>query len=247
MAEEKALVEETLVSRLEIVELQKQDLVETIGEVQTLQLGQLDLEGRVRTEELEREKCVVDEDKILVETKLADVLESPVHLDNAVHPRVSKEGLVEVSRKKNGNGSAFAFILVPSDLSPGEHDRMSVFVSKEAVNVLEQYRGVFRKIEKDSSLANVSVDEKKVIASAGAEFRDLRRQYVKQRQEKVLERVTKLASQMKYSSFFYQNVFVPTEETDDVSFFDRSALLRKCRESDMAKKANFHFSARDVI
>lgn len=79
-------------------------------------------------------------------------------------------------------------------MSPGESDTVSVFLSKEAGVLLEQYHQIYKNIGGDGSLEAVSADEKKVLASAGAEFERIREQYVQQRKQKVLERREQLVA-----------------------------------------------------
>lgn len=117
-------------------------------------------------------------------------------VEDVVHPRASKEDRVTVSRKNNQNGSSFIKMSVPCDMSPGESDTVSIFLSKEVGELLAQYHDIHKKIGEDGSLEDVSADDKKVLASAGAEFKRIRDKYVQQRKEKVLARREQLTAEM---------------------------------------------------
>ncbi len=191
---EKALVnhraqsEKKLEEGIKTVESDKQELVELKENVHELETKEVELEADIKAGVLEDEKVVVEEDQFAVNTQTS-VIET-------VHPRSSKKDRVEVSRKTNHNGSSFVKMSVPSDLFPGQFDKVSFFLSKESTKVLAQYRQIYKKIVAEGSLAGVSPEEKTVLASAGGVFKRIRGQYVKQRRERVTARLDRLVIKM---------------------------------------------------
>ena len=191
--EENTVAQEQLQSAVEIVEQEKQDLIEAKEKIKEIEVEKVDLEGTIQTDLLEQEKNDVEEDEEIVDdTSIDDIVEE------TVHPRSSKEDRVIVTRKSNPNGSSFIKLSVPSDMSPGQSDTVSIFLSKEVGDLLAQYHIIHKDIAEDGSLEDVSADDKKVLASAGTEFKRIREQYVKQRTEKVLERREQLVARMTY-------------------------------------------------
>ncbi len=83
-------------------------------------------------------------------------------------------------------------MIVPSDLSPGQFDEVSIFLSKESTRVLAQYQKIYQKIVAVGS----STDDRKVLASAGVEFSRIREQYVRQRRESVTARLEGLMANL---------------------------------------------------
>lgn len=81
-------------SVVETIEEEKQDLIEKKEKVQEIELEKVDLEGNIQTDLLEQDKRNVEEEKKIVEETTADDV-----VDEAVHPRSSKEDGVTVSRK----------------------------------------------------------------------------------------------------------------------------------------------------
>ena len=190
LEEEKREAVEKLESEVQAIEEQKQDLIEKQEEVMEIEKEKVDLEGSIHTEVLEEEKRDVEEDREMIEEAVVEVEEE------TISPRLSKDGRVKLSRKVNPNGSSFIKLKVPSDLSPGQYDDVSIFLSKETMTLLTQYRKIHRKIENDSSLGDVSSDDKKVLAFAGPEFKRIMEQYVQQRKESVLARRELLVAQI---------------------------------------------------
>ncbi|AAK14585.1 unnamed protein product [Ectocarpus sp. 4 AP-2014] len=189
--EENTIAQEKLESAVETVEQEKQDLIEAKEKVQEIEVEKVDLEGTVQIDLLEQQKNDVEDDKEIVEdTSIDDIVE------DTVHPRASKEDMVKTARKRNPDGSSFIKMGVPSDMSPGESDNVSILLSKEAGELLAQYHDIYKKIGENGSLENVSAEDKKVLASAGAEFKRIRGQYVEQRKEKVLARTEQLTLRM---------------------------------------------------
>lgn len=188
---EKVVAREEVEAAVESVEQDKQDLIQKREKIQEIEVEQVDLEGSIHTDVLEQEKREVEEDKEIVrDTTTDDVVQE------TVHPRASKEDRVVVSRKSNPNGSSFIKMSVPSDLSPGESDEISVFLKKEVVDLLAQYHRIHKKIGEEGSLDDVSAEDKSVLASAGAEFKLIREQYVTQRRQKVMARRETLVAQI---------------------------------------------------
>ena len=190
--QERKVGEEKMQVAVSEVEQDKQDLIEKQEKIQEIEAEKVDLEGTIVTDGLEQQKREVEEDKELVDDTTTDDIAEET---DATHPRASKEDRVVVSRKTNPNGSSFIKLSVPSDLSPGESDEISVFLKKEVVDLLAQYHQIHKKIEEEGSLEDVSAKDKAVLASAGAEFKLIREQYVQQRREKVLARREKLVAQ----------------------------------------------------
>jgi len=149
----------------------------------------VEVEGNIHIEVLEEKKRDAEEDREVAEEAVVVVEEE------LISPRLSKHGRVTLSRKKNPNGSLFIKLRVPSDLSPGQYDDVSIFLSKETMALLTQYRKIHRKIENENSLEDVSADEKKVLALTGSEFKSIREQYVHQRKESALARRELLVAQ----------------------------------------------------
>lgn len=109
-------------------------------------------------------------------------------LKNAKHPRKSKKGAVKTSKKTNEDGGISFSLEVPSDLSPDETDQIDIEISKETGEILEQYNEIKTKIVLEQSLRNVSDEEKKIIKSAGNEFKKIKSEYVSKRTEKIRKR-----------------------------------------------------------
>jgi len=109
-------------------------------------------------------------------------------LKNAKHPRKSKKGAVKTSKKTNEDGGISFSLEVPSDLSPDETDQIDIEISKETGEILEQYNEIKTKIVLEQSLRNVSEEEKKIIKSAGNEFKKIKSEYVSKRTEKIRKR-----------------------------------------------------------
>lgn len=109
-------------------------------------------------------------------------------LKNAKHPRKSKKGAVKTSKKTNEDGGISFSLEVPSDLSPDETDQIDIEISKETGEILEQYNEIKTKIVIEQSLRNVSDEEKKIIKSAGNEFKKIKSEYVSKRTEKIRKR-----------------------------------------------------------
>lgn len=194
LKEERVVIEEKLDEMVDAIESQKQVLVEMKEKVQQIESDQLELESEIETDVLEEEQDHVEEDQATIEaesTVVVLVVETPT-----VHPRASKKGRVVVSRKTNVNGSSFVKMRVPSDMSPGQFDDVSIFLSKESTGVLEEYQRIHKRLAKGGSFAEVSVEDKRVLASAGAEFKTIREQYVQQRTEQVVTRREKLMAQL---------------------------------------------------
>lgn len=189
--EKTASATDEMESKIASVQEDTEDLVEQTRVVQQLEQEKVDLEGEIVVESLEQEKREAEEDRDIAE----DMGEKA--MDAAEHPRTSKKDRVRVKRTKKANGSSFVKIDVPSDLSPGAYDTVSMFVSKEVSGLLARYRRVHAKISADGSLRNLSPDDKRALALAGAEFKKIREQYVEQRTGGVVARREQLAGQLR--------------------------------------------------
>ncbi|CAM9156927.1 unnamed protein product [Ectocarpus sp. 12 AP-2014] len=191
LEEEKTQAEQKLEESVEQVESQKQELVEMQQEVHELEKQELEIEVTIQTDTLDEVHRAVEHQQEIVATTDADDMSIR---KNQPHPRASKRGRVAVSKTKHADGSSAISMSVPSDLAPGEVDDISIFVSKEDGETLAMYRAAYKKIARDKSLANLSLEDKKALASGGAVFKQIREQYVRQRKGKVLRRSQSLAS-----------------------------------------------------
>ncbi|CAN0451849.1 unnamed protein product, partial [Ectocarpus sp. 8 AP-2014] len=195
LEEEKKLIDKEIewkkhAARLEKLELEKKQREEIqevraesgttakdlkdLKEVHDAEVEQVETEAIVEIEELKDSKTSIED--IQTESRNVVVTEAAPE-----PPRANKTGKVSVSFKKNDDGSSKISLEVPSDLSPGADDKISLFVSKEGGQAIDKYQVIHSKIRKDSGLRNVTIEEKRVISMAGAEFNRIRDDYVRQK------------------------------------------------------------------
>ena len=108
--------------------------------------------------------------------------------EKIVHPRTKKTRRVTGESKVNIDGSEEYKLNIPSDLEPGTSDSIELVISKETKHILEQYRKVTEKIKKDKSLKNVTDEEKEIIALAGREFENVKKEYISKRSQKIIRK-----------------------------------------------------------
>ena len=161
-----------------------------LEELQEAQLDLLDTDIEIEISNLEEAKALAEEEQL---DSQHEEQEAAVTAVTPEKPRSSKAGRVKVQTNKNEDGSSFVNLDVPSDMSPGETDHISLMVTKEGSELIDRYHEVFKKIKKDMSLENVSLEEKEIIAFAGKEFKKIKDDYVRQRGSKISERTTNLA------------------------------------------------------
>ena len=123
--------------------------------------------------------------------KSSDQNELTDKLKNAKHPRKSKKGKVKSRKIPNDDGSVSFKLGVPSDLNPEEVDEIDIEISEEVSETLEQFEEIKERIIKDKSLDNISEEDKKVIKSAGKEFKKIKKSYIEKRSEKIRKRTDK--------------------------------------------------------
>jgi len=106
----------------------------------------------------------------MVESSANDVQVNRVENDVATTDpiRKNKSGLVKATVTEK-DGTIAVRLRVPSDISPGEEDVVSLFVSREGREAIDKYAAVYDKIKSDGSLDNLTLEEKDTISSAGLE------------------------------------------------------------------------------
>lgn len=104
------------------------------------------------------------------------------------HPRSSKKGKISVKTRKNSDNSTSFSLTVPSDLKPEQVDEISITVSEESSEILNRYQEIKDKIKVEKSLKNLTKEEKDVIRSAGIEYSNFKKEYVKKRTNIVKKR-----------------------------------------------------------
>ncbi|CAN0245823.1 unnamed protein product [Ectocarpus sp. 6 AP-2014] len=195
LEEEKKLIDKEIErkeheARLKKLELEKKQMEEiqevrvesgttsedlnALKEVHDAELEQVEAEAAVEMEELEDSKHSLED----IQTESRNVVVTEVAPEP---PRAKKTGKVSVSFRNNDDGSSKITLKVPSDLSPGAFDKISLFVSKEGGRAIDKYQVILSKIRKDSGLRNVTIEEKQVISMAGAEFNRIRDDYIRQK------------------------------------------------------------------
>ena len=175
------------------VAMLEQNNTESVMALETLheaELNLIDTDADIAITNLEETKNIVEEKQLDIEHEIQNV---EIDVVAPLKPRVKKTGLVKASIKKNDNGSSVTSLNVPSDLSPGESDNISLFVSKEGAISIEDYHVIYKKIKKDKSLKNVTLEEKETIASAGAEFNRISQDYIRQRGENIASRQSNIS------------------------------------------------------
>ena len=175
---------------LEEIKQQNMKSVMALEQLQEAQLDLLDTEIDIDISNLEESRALAEEERL---DSQHEEQEAAVTVVTPEKPRSSKAGRVKVQTNKNEDGSSVVKLNVPSDMSPGENDDISLVVSKEGSDTIERYHEVFKKIKRDMSLDNVSLEEKEIIASAGEEFKKIKDDYVRQRGSKISKRTTDLA------------------------------------------------------
>ena len=106
--------------------------------------------------------------------------------------RTDKTNRVDVEFRRKDNGSMFVDLMVPSDITPTDSDKITIFLLSESNTTLDEYQNVFNKIKSSKSLEGLSVQEISTISSAGVIFADILQSYVRQMTIRVSERVNKI-------------------------------------------------------
>lgn len=160
-----------------------EDIKEKVQKLQKkVEIEDIDLkEKSQKLAKISKEKKTLSDDK----SKLVK------RLKNVKHPRRSKKGKVKSKKVPKADGGVSFKLEVPSDINPEEIDEIDIEISEETSKTLEQFEDIKARISKDKSLDNISEDDKKVIKSAGKEFKKIKKSYVEKRSSRIRKRAAK--------------------------------------------------------
>ena len=188
--------EKSELERVQMEELEEVKRTSSELDVKRVEIRQekekMDLENKIEkdVEELARKS---DQLASISDTKKEEAKDDKNLKDKAEkvkHPRKSKKGSVKTSKTTLENGGVSFVLDVPSDINPEESDQIEIVISKETSEIIEKYNEIKAKIVLDKSMENVSDEEKKIIKSAGKEFKKINKAYVSKRTEKIRKRVS---------------------------------------------------------
>ena len=126
------------------------------------------------------------------------VAEEPVQQDPELtevinNYRSDKTGLVDVSVRSNPNGSIFVDLTVPSDITPSDSDKVSIFFTEDSWGTIRSYRSIFDKINTSKTLEGLTPTEIDTISSSGVIFDNVVQTYVRAMTVNINDRVENLS------------------------------------------------------
>ena len=166
-----------------------------------VEIDRINEEARIK-----EEYRIKEEERLIIDAKIiADAGEKAVSESSTIVPeeeestpevepkplpfkRSNKAGRVKTKVIENENGSSTFSMNVPNDLEEGASDDISIVVTPKSQKTLEEYNAVFKKIQTEGTIQNLTKKEKDTISKAGKVFDNIKETYVTQKKSKILER-----------------------------------------------------------